>query len=1083
MRDAQHVFSKSLSHRSWSWNFLLIGYIKKGWSQTALDMYKEMGEEDSEHLNVHAFVALLKACAALKDIQTGLRLHVKLSSICMSENNVFIISILMDMYTKCGRLPLARQVFQRSAIQDVVTWTTLIACHVESGANEEALVLFHLMQLEGVSPNAATYVCCLRACCFDGEVNKGQEIHNEVERKGSLSNDVLIGSALVDMYSRFKLLQVAQDVFNGIPYPDVILWTALINGYVENGYGVLALHYFERMQSEGMPPNSATYVCALKACGSIQAADKGQEIHVEIDKQGLLSNNPHVGVALLDMYCKCGLLTKAEAVFNNLDAQDVVPWTALIGGYAVHGYNKKSIDYYEKMRRSGVRPNRVTIVCVLKACTNMQDQDTCHKILVDIEKDGWLEDPAVMISVLDLHMKYGSLDKAQAIFDKLPVRDIVSWTSLISGFVEHGYEEEAIQCMERMQLEGVFPSVITFACILKSQLFKKASKRAFKLHVKIQEQGLEKNPVVGNSLITMYARCGLFSIARKVLSDIPMQTVVSWTTLMAGYIQHGLNEEAVNCYEQMQRKGISPNAVTYVCLLKAYGNMGAIYKAFEVHNEIERLGLLNEDLVGNTLVDICAGGGAFAMAHQVIRNMHECNEYSWNALIAGYIKHGYGKEAMKCFEHMQLEGIIPSATTWLLSMKACSITGAWLMGKQFHAQMVGIGLFETDIRIGGSLINMYGLCGLPSLAQQVFNELPVRDNVSWTSLMAAYAKHGDQKEVYQCLEKIQLESLPLTPFTSVWYLKLCATAKALMKGQDLHHSVIKCGLHLDPYVCSSLINMYNKCGSIIKAQEVFNKSIDRNLISWTSLLNGFTEHSCEEEVHKCYEQMQHEGILPNDVTLLCCIKACGNSGNIEWGNKLHVEVEKKGLLERSFVGNSLVSMYAKCHTLSAARQVFDSLPIQDVVSWNALMTGYVERGEIENIFCLFNEMLESGVQPNGITFLVVLTACAHMGQFQKGETLFQSMNNRYGILPTIEHHTCIIDFLSRTGDIDKGLAMIKLLPGLPDSAVWRSVLGACKFSGCVKNVPQVFSHALNEPLNSHMQRDSSVSYMYQGICV
>ncbi|KAH7445373.1 hypothetical protein KP509_01G005300 [Ceratopteris richardii] len=286
----------------------------------------------------------------------------------MSENNVFIISILMDMYTKCGRLPLARQVFQRSAIQDVVTWTTLIACHVESGANEEALVLFHLMQLEGVSPNAATYVCCLRACCFDGEVNKGQEIHNEVERKGSLSNDVLIGSALVDMYSRFKLLQVAQDVFNGIPYPDVILWTTLINGYVENGYGVLALHYFERMQADSEHLNVHVFVALLKACAALKDIQTGLRLHVELSSICMSENNVFIISILMDMYTKCGRLPLARQVFQRSAIQDVVTWTTLIACHVESGANEEALVLFHLMQLEGVSPNAATYVCCLRAC-------------------------------------------------------------------------------------------------------------------------------------------------------------------------------------------------------------------------------------------------------------------------------------------------------------------------------------------------------------------------------------------------------------------------------------------------------------------------------------------------------------------------------------------------------------------------------------------------------------------------------------------------------------------------------------------------------------------------------------------
>ncbi|KAI5058862.1 hypothetical protein GOP47_0027032 [Adiantum capillus-veneris] len=1062
MSDAQQVFDKLPNRSSSSLSSLLICYLKNDCPQQTLNAYQQMENNDFECLNEHAFVALLKACSILKDLRTGLRVHAEVASIGLLEKSVFIGSVLINMYAKCGIIAKAQQMFAKSVVRDVVTWTALITGFVEHGNCEEALHCFDVMQLEGVSPNATTYVSSMKACSLSGAIEKGHDIHAEMERIGALSENAFVGSAVVDMYCKFGMVNVAHEVFDRVPTRDVVLWTALIAGYSENGYSEYALDCFEHMQSEGVSPNVATYMCVLKACGGIGAGDKGQTIHAEINRQGLLETNVLVGGALLDMYAKCGLLIKAQDVFDSLQVRDAVSWTALIAGYSDHGHGEEAIACFEKMQKSGINPEAATVVCILKACSSMVDPEKCSKILVEIERHGWLEkDLVVGSTAIDMYAKCGLLDKAQQVFDKLRVRDVVSWTSLISGYAEHGFEAEALKCMEQMQLEGICPNVITYVCSLKGHNGKEVSEEASKLHADIKRHGLEKNLVVANTLISMYAKCGLFSIARKILDELPGRDVISWTALLTGFLQHGRCEEAIKCYEQMQSEGISPNAATYVSLLKAFGTVGAIDKGIEIHNEIERHGLLEQDVViGNTLVDICAEHGSFRKARELFDKLDVRNVFSWNALIAGYVEHGYEKEALKCFEQMQLEGVIPSATTWVCVLKVCGNTGARVRGKHFHALLEGTGLIERDAWVGSSLVDMYGKCGLPTSAQQVFEKLPVRDVVCWTALMAGYAEHGDFNKASQCLEQMQLEDVPLSPVASALTFKLFGKAGALSKGQDLHNSIENNGLYTDQYVCSSVVDMYVKCGSIAKAQEAFNKIPDRNLVSWTSLLRGYIEHGHEKEAIKCYDQMQREGFFPNDVTLLCCLKACGNIGNVEWGNKLHAEVERRGLLEGTFVGNSLVSMYAKCNSLKAAKKVFDRLPIQDLVSWNALMTGYAECGEIESIFDVFSKMLGSGIQPDSITFVLVLTACTRAGELRKGETLFEAMSKKYGILPTIEHFTCVIDNLGRSGHIDKGLTMIRKLPIRPDPVLWRCVLSACKFWGSVNYGQQGFAHAL-----------------------
>eukprot|EP00250_Pteridium_aquilinum_P009844 c18973_g3_i1 orf=3-605(+) len=199
------------------------------------------------------------------------------------------------MYAKCGLPFQAQHVLDELPVKNTITWNALMAGYAKHGYNEAALQCFEQMQLDDISPDSATYICSFKASCSLGRQDKVCEIHAEVERNGLLKYDSLVGSTLVDTYVKCGLLARAQEVFDRLPLKSVLSWTTLISGYVENGHAEESLKCFEQMQLDGFSPDSVTYVCSLKACGSIKDSDKGEEIHTEIVRRKLFKGDLFVG--------------------------------------------------------------------------------------------------------------------------------------------------------------------------------------------------------------------------------------------------------------------------------------------------------------------------------------------------------------------------------------------------------------------------------------------------------------------------------------------------------------------------------------------------------------------------------------------------------------------------------------------------------------------------------------------------------------------------------------------------------------------------------------------------------------------
>eukprot|EP00250_Pteridium_aquilinum_P020328 c24785_g5_i1 orf=3-1175(-) len=334
MRVAQQIFDKLVHGSEQAWNSLITGYLKCGLPQHALSVYQKMQKDEFVHPGKYTFVVLLKACVNLNDVRECINMHAEIARMGLLERDLLVGNALVNVYTDCGLLAKAREVADKLRIRDVATWNMLMAAYAKLGLAVEVLNCLEQMQLEGISPDSIAFARCLKACGSLEAREKGEELRTMIERKGFLEGDHVVGSSLVDMYCKCGLLAKAQQVFAKLPVKDVVSWTILIRGYADHGQGEAALRCFEQMQAEGIFPDVFSIACSLKACISIGAADRGQEIHLEIIKQGLLEGDQVLGNMLVDLYAKCDLLADAQQVFDKLPFRDAVSCNALIAGYA-----------------------------------------------------------------------------------------------------------------------------------------------------------------------------------------------------------------------------------------------------------------------------------------------------------------------------------------------------------------------------------------------------------------------------------------------------------------------------------------------------------------------------------------------------------------------------------------------------------------------------------------------------------------------------------------------------------------------------------------------------------------------------
>ncbi|KAI5080335.1 hypothetical protein GOP47_0005814 [Adiantum capillus-veneris] len=627
-----------------------------------------------------SFMASLKACAQQKDLYQGCRIHADICDSGLLQENTYLGNTLVSMYAKCGALSRAQKVLDELLVRNVISWNALITGYAQHGRGKEALGCFQRMRSEGLSPDAITYACILKACGITQDIDMGKKLHEEIARQGLLEKHVMLGNALVHMYAKCGFVTNAQKALDKLPVRNVVSWSALIAGYAQQGCGQEALECFERMRSEGLSPDAITYSCILKACGITQAANLGIKMHDEIASQGLLEKHVILGNALVHMYVKCGVLVKAQKVLDELRVRNVISWNTLIAGYAQHGHGKEALGCFHRMRSEGLSPNITTYACTLKACGIMQEVGMGKRIHDEIGSQGMLLKHVMLGNALiDMYAKCGVLTKGQEVFDELPIRDVVSWNVLITGYIQQGQGQEALGCFQEMQSEGVSPNAITYACTLKACGILQDVDMGKKIHDEIVSQGLlTKEITLGSALVDMYAKCAVLTKAQNVLDELHVRDVVSWNAMIAGYAQQGRGHEALGCFRRMRSEGLSPDVA------------------------------------------------------------------SWTALIGGYAQQGLAGEALECFQWMQREGTSPSAVTFVSVLNACSHSRLVEEGQMYFNSMREKHGIMPDKEHYTCMVDLFGRARLFDKAMTVIKRMPSSDYPPvWLALLGACCEWGN----------------------------------------------------------------------------------------------------------------------------------------------------------------------------------------------------------------------------------------------------------------------------------------------------------------------------------------------------
>ncbi|CAN6910491.1 unnamed protein product [Brassica oleracea var. botrytis] len=398
-------------------------------------------------------------------------------------------------------------------------------------------------------------------------------------------------------------------------------------------------------------------------------------------------------------------------------------------------------------------------------------------------------------------------------------------------------------------------------------------------------------------------------------------------------------------------------------------------------------------------------------------------------------------KALRAMDTLQSHGLWADSATYSELIKCCMSHRAVHEGNLVRRHLYFNG-HQPMLFLANVLINMYAKFNLLTDAHNVFDEMPLRNVVSWTTMISAYSRSKQQQKALELLVSMLREGVRPNVYTYSSVLRSC---KEMSDVRMLHCGIIKEGLESDVFVRSALIDVFAKLGEPEDALSVFDEMVTGDAIVWNSIIGGFAQNSKNDEALKLFKRMKIAGFTAEQATLTSVLRACTGLTLLELGMQAHVHIVKYD--QDLILNNALVDMYCKCGSLEDARRVFNGMKERDVITWSTMISGLAQNGYSQEALKVFESMKASGTKPNYITIVGVLFACSHAGLLEDGWYYFRSMKKLYGIVPVREHYGCMIDLLGKAGKLEDAVKLLNEMECEPDAVTWRTLLGACRVQG------------------------------------
>lgn len=618
-----------------------------------------------------------------------------------------------------------------------------------------------------------------------------------------------------------------------------------------------------------------------------------------------------------------------------------------------------------------------------------------------------------------------------------------SFNAIINQLSSQGAHHEVLLTYSSILNTNTPPDAFTFPSLLKACTSLELFSHGLSFHQLVIVNGYSSDSYIASSLINFYAKFRCVSSAQKVFDIMPDRNVVPWTAIIGCYSRLGDANMVFSVYNEMRRQGIRPSSVTLLSMLSGAPELNHVQC---LHGCTVLYGFESDIALANSILNVYGKCGSIEDAKDLFKFMDHRDMISWNSLISGYAQIGDISEVLQLLDRMRIEGMEPDQQTFgsLVSVTATQSNLEW--GKLVHGKVLKAG-FYLDAHVETSLIAMYLKCGNIDNAFRIFEQTTDKDVVLWTAMISGLVQNDCADEALTVFFEMLKSRVKPSTATIASALAACAQQDSYDLGTSIHGYILRQGMTLDIPAQNSLVNMYSKCSHLDQSCAVFDRMAKRDLVSWNAIVAGHAQNGHIFKALSLFNEMRTTLQRPDSITVVSLLQGCASTGALNQGKWIHNFVIRSCLRPCILVDTALVDMYSKCGDLDAAQKCFDGMAQHDLVSWSIIISGYGCHGKGETALRMYSEFLRTGIEPNHVIFLSVLSTCSHNGLVQHGLSIFQSMTEDFGIAPNLEHRACIVDLLSRAGRVEEAYNFYRRMFQEPTIDVLGILLDACRVNG------------------------------------
>ncbi|CAL5395446.1 unnamed protein product [Camellia sinensis] len=438
----------------------------------------------------------------------------------------------------------------------------------------------------------------------------------------------------------------------------------------------------------------------------------------------------------------------------------------------------------------------------------------------------------------------------------------------------------------------------------------------------------------------------------------------------------------------------------------------------------------------------------------------------------------------------------PNPTTLLHHHLLFSLSSATSLThlKQIHAKILRHGLDRSNSLLLKLLLSSTSLSPNLNYALSVFSQIPNPPTHLSNQFLRQLSRGTEPQSTLLVYEKLRREGLGVDRFSLPVLLKASSRASALIEGMEIHGLASKLGFDEDPFVQTALVGMYAACGRILDARMVFDKMSHRDVVSWSIMLDGYCQSGLFDDVLALFEDMKNSYVKPDEMILSTILSACGRAGNLSYGKAIHELIVEKHMLVDPHLQSALITMYASCGSMELAQNLYDQLSQKnvvvstamvsgysklgnveaaclifnqmdekDLVCWSAMISGYAESDQPQESLKLFDEMQVSGIRPDQVTMLSVISACAHLGALDRAKWIHIYVNN-HGFGEALAVNNALIDMYAKCGSVEGAREVFHRLRK-KNVISWTSMISAFAIHGDASNALKLFHRMKTENIN------------------